>query len=198
MAKEPRDLSVEDMRARIVKAAAGLYEKKGRLTTVDEIAKAAGISVPVTYQFVKKPADIMMLIMENIEADFEQQVAPILDGDSDPKSKLVQAVELYFRVVDAECPRFMMLYRGSRQLDKQGRARIKQAELATVGVFQAILDQGVEAGDFKAGDTGMAAYDIVFMGHMWALKSWHFNQQGIDLEWFIEAQLEIILRMMGA
>ncbi len=198
MTEERREMGVEEMRARIVKAAAALYEKKGRETTVDEIASAAGMSVPVTYQFVKKPADIMMLIMENIAAEFEAQVEPILDSGEGGEMKLRQAVELYYRVVDAERSRFMMLYRGSRRLDKDGRKRIMKAELDTVRVFQRLVEEGMDQGVFKADDAEQAAYNIVYLGHMWALKSWHFNKRGLDLDTFIETQMDMIMAMLGA
>lgn len=198
MSDDQREMSVEEMHSRIVKAAATLYEQKGRDTTVEEIAKAAGVSVPVTYQFVKKPADILMLIMEDISAEFKSEVKPITSGGNNPEMKLRQAAELYYRVVDSERSRFMMLYRGSRRLDKDGRKRIMKAELDTLRIFQDLVEEGVDQGVFKVDDAEQAAYDIMFLGHMWALKSWHFNKRGMDLDTFIETQVDLIIAMLGA
>ena len=57
MSHHDGEMSLDEIRSRIIKAASGMYERKGREVSVEEIATAAGVSVPVTYQFVKKPAD---------------------------------------------------------------------------------------------------------------------------------------------
>ncbi len=197
MSHHDDDMTLENIRSRIIQAASELYEKKGRETSVEEIAAAAGVSVPVTYQFVKKPADIMMLIVEDWQRDFMQRVLPVLNDTSlPPEKKLSQAVAHYYKVVDQEGPKVMMLYRGSRRLDQEGRRRIMTLEIEAVDIFQSILEEGVKAGVFKVTDTGLAAYNIVMLGHMWSLKSWHFKRQAMDIDDYIDAQLDNILPMV--
>jgi len=199
MSNHEDDNTLEKMRSSIVKAASELYEKKGRETSVEDIAAAAGVSVPVTYQFVKKPADIMMLIVEDWQREFMERVLPVLNEPAlSPAKKLSQAVAHYFKVVDMERSKVMMLYRGSRKLDKEGRRRIMALEIEAQEVFKSILEEGVKSGDFKVADTGLAAYDIVMLGHMWSLKSWHFKRLAMDIDDYIDAQLENILPMVGA
>jgi|Deesub1362A_J573_1020465.scaffolds.fasta_scaffold09807_3 AcrR family transcriptional regulator len=197
MSQANDEMELIQMRKRIIEAASDLYEKKGRDTSVEEIARAAGISVPVTYQFVKKAADIMRLIMEDWQRDFHQRVQPILESDLTPERKLAQVVASYYRTIDQQRSKVMMVYRASRQLDREGRRHIMGLEMEAVRLFQGILDQGVAAGVFRVDDTLLAAYDIVMLGHMWSLKSWHFKQRAMDLEDFIDAQLELILAMVG-
>jgi AcrR family transcriptional regulator len=197
MAKEEDELSLQELRARIVKAASRLYESKGRETTVEEIAREAGISVPVTYQFVKKPADIMLLIMEDWQKDFMERVRPVLDDASlGPEQRLIQAVTHYYQVVDEQRSKVMLLYRASRRLDEKGRRRIMSLEVESVEVFRDILDAGVSAGAFRVADSLLAAYDIVMLGHMWSLKAWHFRRRAMDVQDFIDAQLAVILPMV--
>jgi AcrR family transcriptional regulator len=197
MAKEADELGLEELRARIVQAASRLYEQKGRETSVEEIARAAGISVPVTYQFVKKPADIMLLIMEDWQKDFVERVRPALDDAAlGPEQRLSQAVTHYFQVVDEQRSKVMLLYRASRRLDEKGRRRIMSLEMESVEVFQRILDQGVEAGVFRLADSLTTAYDIVMLGHMWSLKAWHFKRRAMGIEDFIDTQLAVILSMV--
>ena len=197
MSQASDEMELIQMRKRIIEAASDLYEKKGRDTSVEEIARAAGISVPVTYQFVKKAADIMRLIMEDWQRDFHRSVQSILESDLSPERKLAQVVASYYRTIDQQRSKVMMVYRASRQLDREGRRHIMGLEMEAVRLFQGILDQGVAAGGFRVEDTLLAAYDIVMLGHMWSLKSWHFKQRAMDLEDFIDAQLELILAMVG-
>lgn len=184
-----------EMRRRIVEAAAVLYEKKGRTASVEEIAGEAGISVPVTYQFVKKPADIMLLIMERVQSRFRAGTQARLDQSAPAETRLREAMAQYYRVVDEEMPAVMLVYRESLTLDKAGRRRIMQLELEAVEVFRSILEQGVAAGEFKTMDTDLAAYDIVVAGHSWALKAWHFKKRGLDFEQFLARQQALFTAM---
>ena len=199
MSQHDGEMSLDEIRSRIIKAASGMYEQKGREVSVEDIATAAGVSVPVTYQFVKKPADIMKLIVEDWARDFMERVTPVVnDAGLAPEKKLSQAVAHYYKVVDQERSKVMMLYRGSRRLDKDGRQKVMALEIEAVDVFQKILDEGVADGAFKVANTGLAAYNIVMLGHMWSLKAWHFKRLAMDIDDFIDAQLENILPMVKA
>lgn len=199
MSHHDGEMSLDEIRSRIIKAASEMYEQKGREVSVEEIATAAGVSVPVTYQFVKKPADIMKLIVEDWAKDFMDRVTPVVnDADLAPAKKLSQAVAHYYKVVDQERSKVMMLYRGSRRLDKDGRQRVMALEIEAVEVFQKILDEGVADGAFQVADTGLAAYNILMLGHMWSLKAWHFKRLAMDIDDYIDAQLENILPMVKA
>ena len=192
------EMDLAQMRARLVKAAGEILERKGRQATVEEIAALAGLSVPVTYQFVKKPADFMLLILEDLQGRFAALVQPELaSGGSHPK-RLLKAVETYFKVVDEERAKVLLLYRASRALDEAGRKRIMALEMEAVGVFQGILDEGRQAGVFHFTDPDLTAYNIVMLGHQWALKAWHFKRRGMNLHDYIAAQQELILSMVKA
>jgi AcrR family transcriptional regulator len=199
MSHNDGEMSLDEIRSRIIKAASGMYEQKGREVSVEDIAKAAGVSVPVTFQFVKKPADIMKLIVEDWAKDFTNRVTPVLnDVGLAPEKKLSQAVAHYYKVVDQERTKVMMLYRGSRRLDKAGRQTVMTLEIEAVDFFQKILDEGVADGAFKVANTGLAAYNIVMLGHMWSLKAWHFKRLAMDIDDYIDAQLDNILPMVKA
>ena len=190
------EMNLVEMRTRIVEAASPLLESQGKGASVEDIAKAAGMSVPVTYQFVKKPADIMLLIMENLQHMFLAGLKEEMDESLPIEDKIAIAMRQYYQVVDNQAHKVVLVYRGSRALDKAGRRRIMELETEIKDVYRNLLDQGVAAGDFRAIDTDLVAYDIMVMGHLWALKSWHFNKRGMKLDEFIKAQFENLLAMI--
>ncbi len=185
-----------EMRSRIVEAAAPLLESEGKRASVEDIAKAAGLSVPVAHQFLKKPADIMLLIMENLQQMFLDGLGQNMDEGLDAEHKLTVAIRQYYAVVDSQAPKVVLVYRGSRTLDAAGRKRIMQLEMEAVDTFRAILDEGVASGVFKKTDTDLVAYNITVMGHLWALKAWHFKRRQMNLEDFIVSQIENVLAMV--
>lgn len=191
-------MDLKQMRSRLVKAAGDILERKGRQATVEEIAAQAGLSVPVTYQFVKKPADFMLLILEDLQGRFAALVQPELAGGNSHPQRLQKAIEAYYKVVDEEKAKVLLLYRSSRTLDQAGRQRIMALELEAVGLFQRILEDGRQAGVFHFTDPDLTAYNIVMLGHQWALKSWHYRRRGMKLGQYIAAQQELILSMVKA
>ncbi|MCB2191898.1 MAG: hypothetical protein KQI62_10050 [Deltaproteobacteria bacterium] len=190
------DKELEQMRDRVAEAAARLYEKKGRSATVEEIAGASGLSVPVAYQFVKKPADIMLLIMERLQDKFCKGVmASVVEG-APALDRLLEAISQFYRVVETDAAKVTLVYRDSLTLDKAGRKRIMQLEIDVVEVFKAILDDGVASGEFRVMDTDLAAYNIVMAGHSWALKRWHFKKRELSFERFLARQQDLFAAMV--
>lgn len=185
-----------DIRLKIIEAAAEIYNRKGRQATAEEIAAAAGVSVPVTTHHVKKPSDIMLVIMEHLQSKFAEGLAAKVPEDATAPQKLRQAVEQFFTVVDQERSKVLLVYRESLTLDRAGRKRIMQLERQSVDVFRNILDQGVADGSFRVVDTDLMAYDIVVLAHMWSLKSWHFKKIGRSFRDFMMRQQEAIMAMV--
>lgn len=193
------DMDLNQIRGRLIKAASEIMERKGREATVEEIAASAGVSVPVTYQFVKKPADIMLLILDDLQNRFASLVAgDLAQGEGGHQQMLAKAIERYYQVVDEQRSKVMLLYRASRKLDAEGRKRIMALELEAVGVFTRILEDGRQAGVFHFTDADLTAYNIIMMGHMWALKAWHFKRRDMGLGQFIASQQELALSMVKA
>lgn len=185
-----------DIRLKIIEAASEIYNRKGRQATAEEIAVAAGVSVPVTTHHVKKPSDIMLVIMEHLQSKFAEGVAENTDENATPEEKLRKAVEQFFTVVDQERSKVLLVYRESLALDKAGRKRIMQLERQSVEMFRKILDEGMADGSFRVIDTDLLAYDIVMLAHMWSLKSWHFKKIGRTFRDFMLRQQEAIMAMV--
>ena len=192
-ASNPLDEEGRELRKKIIEAASQLFEKKGLYeTSVAEIAEVAGISVPVTYHYVKRKADIMLLIMENFTDRFKDMVLPRIEALTDPREKLIQAMEAFFTLVDQELVKVVLVYRKSRTLDTEGRAKVKAAEIQHVTIFKDIIEEGMRAGVFADRDADLAAYNILVAGHTWALKKWHFGRK-FTLEEYLKHQTEFIL-----
>ena len=172
-----------EIKKKIIEAAGRLYEKKGLYeTSVAEIAEAAGISAPVTYHYVNRKSDIMLLIMEDFTNRIKARVVEETGQLASPAEKLARTMELYFRLFDKEMVKLILVYRESRTLDKNGRKRIMAAETEHVRILEEILQEGIDSGDFRpVEDVTMVAYNILMAGHTWALKNWHFKtRMGLD------------------
>lgn len=183
----------DEVRRKIIDTASVLYAKKGfSATSIDEISEMAGVSLPVTYRYVKKKSEIMRMIMEDVLNTFQESLTREIEGIDDPDEKLVIAVVLYFRVVDRHKEKALLIYQKSSSLDKASKARVMQLEVEVSRIFGDIIQEGINKGVFRDVDVDLMAYNIIMLAHMWVLKHWHFKRR-FTLDKYIDLQLVNIL-----
>jgi TetR/AcrR family transcriptional regulator, cholesterol catabolism regulator len=186
----------DQVRRKIIDVASALYAKKGfTATSIEEISEKAGVSLPVTYHYVKKKTEIMRLIMEDVLNIFQTSLVEQIQGIEDPLEKLAIAVVLYFRVVDQHREKALLIYQKSNSLDKTSKARVMQLEVDVSTIFGDIIREGINQGVFKEVDVDLVAYNIIMMAHMWILKGWHFRKR-LTLDKYIDLQLLAIVAIL--
>lgn len=188
--------SSDKVRRKIIDTASVLYAKKGfTATSIEEISEKAGVSLPVTYQYVKSKSEIMRLIMEDVLSTFQQSLTRELKGIDDPEEKLATATILYCRVLDRQREKVLLIYQKSSSLDKSSKARIMQLEVEVSEIFAKIVEEGIGKGLFREVDVDLMAYNILMLAHTWVLKRWHFKHR-LTLEKYIDLQLTTILNAL--
>ena len=184
------------VRKKIIDAASALYVKKGfNATSIEEISEAAGVSLPVTHHYVKNKSEIMRMIMEDMLNIFRENLVRMIHGIDDPIEKLTSAVRLYFKVVEQQSEKALLMYQKSNSLDRDSKARIMDLEVEVSKVFAEMIQEGIDFGVFKKVDLDLAAYNIIMAAHMWILKHWHFKKR-LTLNKYIDLQLSTILDML--
>ena len=184
------------VRRKIIDAASVLYAKKGfTATSIEEIAEKAGVTLPVTYRYVKKKSEIMEMIMEDVLHTFRKSLTSQIQEMENPAEKLAAATDLYFRVVDEERDKLLLLYQKSGSLDRAAKGKIMQLEVEIAKIFGEILKDGVQKGLFKALDVDLMAYNIIMMAHTWVLKGWHFKNR-LSLDQFVALQSNLLMETL--
>ncbi|MBN2031784.1 MAG: TetR/AcrR family transcriptional regulator [Deltaproteobacteria bacterium] len=184
------------VRKKIIDAASALYVKKGfNATSIEEISEAAGVSLPVTHHYIKNKSEIMGMIMEDMLTLFRENLIKMIHGIDDPIEKLTSAIGLYFKVVDQQKEKALLMYQKSNSLDKPSKAHIMQLEVEVSKIFAEMIQEGIEYGIFRKVDVDLAAYNIIMIAHMWILKHWHFRKR-LTLNKYIDLQLSAILAML--
>lgn len=186
----------DKVRRKIIDTASTLYAKKGfKATSIEEISEMAGVSLPVTYHYVKQKSAIMRMIMEDVLNIFQESLTKEIKGVEEPDEKLAIAIILYFRVVDQQREKALLIYQKSSSLDKASRSRIMQLEVEVSEIFSRMIEEGIQKGIFKKVDVDLMAYNIILMAHMWVLKRWHFKHR-LTVERYINLQLATILDVL--
>jgi AcrR family transcriptional regulator len=188
--------SSDKVRRKIVDTASLLYAQKGyTATSIEEISERAGVSLPVTYHYVKNKSEIMRLIMEDLLNTFRERLSKEITGIDDPEEQLAIAVILYIRVMDEHRDKALLIYQKSSALDRGSRAKIMELEVQVSKVFAGIIEEGIERGVFRELDVDLFSYNIIILAHMWVLKRWHFKGR-LTLDNYIDLQLGTIMHAL--
>ena len=183
----------DKVRKKIIDVASALYVKKGfNATSIQEISETARVSLPVTYHYVKNKSEIMRMIMEDVLNIFHDNLLRMIRGIDDPEEKLAIAARLYFKVVDQQREKALLIYQKSNSLDRASKARIMQLEVEVSNIFCEMIKEGITQDVFRKVDVDLAAFNIIIAAHMWVLKRWHFKKR-LTLDQYIDLQLSNIL-----
>lgn len=189
-------LLVQKRRSQIVVAATELFSTQGFYrTTIKDIAKLAGISSGLVYQYVREKEDVLLLVLLDVIDAYAREIPTSIIGIADPIGRLVTTIDAYCRVIDRHRAGAVLAYRSTKSLSPPRRQLIQQKELETNALLAAELKACMRAGLVRKVNIDVLVYQIVMIAHGWALKSWFFKSR-MSLDTYIRESTDIV--MVGA
>lgn len=168
---------VQRRREQIVVTAVELFSVQGFYrTTMQEIARKAGVSTGLIYQYAQTKEDVLLLALMFVMERFRRQLESSRDDGTEPLSRLYAALDTYCRVVDRHRDATVLAYRSTLSLPREYREYVKQAELATNELMAERIRSCIEAGLFRDAPVELLTYRMVLHAHAWALKYWRLSQ----------------------
>ena len=184
---------VRRRRSEIVAAATELFSSQGFYrTTIKEIAKRAGMSAGLIYQYVREKEDVLLLVLFEVVDGYAREIPHALEGVEDPLDRLVAAVDAYCRVVDRHPAATVLAYRSTKSLSRERRRVIQTREIETNQLIGAAIADCIKAKLVRKVNVDVLTYQIVLIAHGWALKSWYFKPR-LSIDQYIEDSLDILL-----
>jgi AcrR family transcriptional regulator len=164
---------VEERRGQIVRAAVKLFSEEGYYTTtIQQIAKEAGVSTGLIYQYFGDKDDILFLTLKLVLETYEHEIPPRLEGIEHPVERLCMALWAYCSIVDGLREATVHAYRSTKTLRADRRAIIMADEARTNHLIEACLRACVAGGYMRKVNEHLLAYQVVMFAHAWALKHW--------------------------
>lgn len=184
---------VNQRRAQFVRTSIALFCRKGyHVTTVKEIADAAGVSPGLIYQYVTDKEDVLFLALQLIVHTLIRGMPESLAKVSHPIEKVIVAFTEYCRVIDANRDACMLTYRETKSLTREHREAIKSMELETNELIAECVREGIAAGYFRKVDVHLFVYQLIMVAHAWAIKHWRVGQLA-TIDRYIETQLDVLM-----
>ncbi|NOX72099.1 MAG: TetR/AcrR family transcriptional regulator [Alphaproteobacteria bacterium] len=184
---------VSKRRTQIVKAAVVLFAKQGYgRTSVMQIAKSAGVSIGLIYQYFGDKDDILFLALKLVLDTYERDIPKQFAGLDHPLDRLRAALRGYCTVVDDLREATVLAYRATRSLPFERRVLMEEAETRTNLIFKNLLEECVSGGYLVAPDLDLLTYQYVHFSHAWALKYWAYKDK-YDLEAYVAQGCKLLI-----
>lgn len=183
-------------RRQIVDAAVELFMQKGfHKTTTRQIARAAGISIGLLYEYIATKEDILFLVCEAIHAEMHAAVTEALDRTEPGVHPLAVAIREYFRACHRFNDHIVLIYQEIHSLPADHRQRVLENEEKINDLFVNVLEALIQRKELPALEKSvldLAAHNISVLGHMWAFRRWMLASR-YTIEQYIEIQTAFIL-----
>lgn len=167
---------VEQRRGQILRAAVKLFSEKGYyVTTVQQIARKAGVSTGLIYQYFGDKDDILFLALRFVLDTYENEIPLRLEGVEHPVERLCMALWAYCAIVDRLREATVLAYRSTKSLRADRRDLIKEYEGKTNRLLEACVRACVADGYMRPVNEYLLVYQYVNFCHAWALKNWAFH-----------------------
>ena len=170
-----------------------LFSERGYYnTTIQAIAREAGISVGLVYQYFREKDDLLFLSLKDVLETYEREIPQALVGVAHPLARLRLAIETYCRVVDRLREATVLTYRSAKSLRAERRRYIKEGETRTNRLLEACVRDCVDGGFLHPVNAPLLVYQFVLFAHAWALKSWAFRNR-YSLEAYMREGLQLLV-----
>ena len=183
-------------RRQIVDAAVELFLQKGfHKTTTRQIARAAGISIGLLYEYIATKEDILFLVCEAIHAEMHAALTQALNRTVDAAHPLSEAIRKYFLVCHRMSDHIVLIYQEIHSLPSNQRKKVLENEENITALFIDVLENLTAQNALPVLEENvlkLAAHNISVLGHMWAFRRWRLSAS-YTIDEYIEIQTGFIL-----
>ena len=184
---------VSQRRAQIVDAATRMTARRGfENVSVQDIAREAGMSVGLLYEYVRKKDDILVLVFEHWSQVGRMDMAAILDGTADPTARLHAL--LGYLINTGENAVVPIFYREVKNVPDRARETVAAVERQALLFLEATINEAIAAGQLRSGTHARTlAISLVTLGFMWGMKGHLVQQNGRSTSRYVEECLDLLV-----
>lgn len=184
-------------REQIVAAAVELFSDQGYYrTTIQDIARKAGVSIGLIYQYAQTKEDVLLLSLMSVLESYKTEIPLSVNESDDPLEALWSSLATYCRVIDRRRNAAVLAYRSTKSLPREQREIIMRLEVETNEFIAQRLRDGIAAGLFREINVDLITYQLVLYAHTWALKHWRLSQI-TTIEGYIEQGFDFFVHAMA-
>ena len=171
-------VSRDDRERQILEIAGDVISAKGfAATSIRDIAKAADISIAALYRHIGSKDELLHRITQTRMQELFDHFETNLADTGSAGERLADAIAVYLAYISKNHRYINLVYRETKVLDPSARERIYATEREFMKLWEGIIAEGVERGEFVEVDTDLAANLAYFACTAWALRFWSIGDR---------------------
>ena len=148
----------------LLEVAATRFASTGyRQTTLEEIARHAGVAKASMYRYFENKQELLAKIFLKVAGAFAHSIQPLLAAPLPPDEKLRRAVQGLLRTIGENIALFTVFYSEEADLPLKLRAEVLEVRQRFVADLESILREGMAQGVFRELDAKPVVYAILGM-----------------------------------
>ena len=183
---------------RILEAALGLFAEQGyHGTTIREIARESGLSVPGVYHHYRSKQDLLVDLMVTVMNELLQRTRAAVDAaPARPSDQFDALVSELVRFHAAHRDEAFVASTELRSLEPESRERVVAMRDEQQSMLESCIRAGRRVGVFSASDPRDAAraVSVLCVG----VASWFQPEGGASVATIVRRQLEFCRHLVGA
>lgn len=153
-----------DKQAEIFAAALRLFQQKGyHGASMQDLAAAVGMQKASLYYYFRSKEDLLFMVCERGSHAFTAELNEIVNAPLAPTQKLRRAIEGHLVALCDQLELFTVFLREQKFLSDQQKKRLRGEGKHHAELLEAILEEGVRRGEFRAVEPPVAALAILGM-----------------------------------
>ncbi len=145
-----------------------------RQTTLEEIARHAGVAKASMYRYFENKQELLTKIFIKVANTFASGIQPLLTAPLAPEEKLRRTVQDLVRTIGENGALFTVFYSEEADLPSRLRAEVTEVRQRFVADLESLLNEGMAQGAFRQLNAKLVVYAILGMCawmHKWYTPS---------------------------
>lgn len=142
-----------------------------RQTTLEEIARHAGVAKASMYRYFENKQELLTKIFIKVATTFASGLQPLVVAPLAPEEKLRRTVQELLRTIGENGALFTVFYSEEADLPPRLRAEVMEVRQRFVANLESILNEGMAQGTFRHLNAKLIVYAI--MGMCAWLHKWY-------------------------
>ncbi len=191
------DLAVE-RKAQIIKATIECIARYGYNNfSMQDVARIADVSKGIIHYYFLNKEDLMMAVLDRVAGDIEGMLASVSEKTGNPVDAIKMLVSICFGVVKEKREYYCINMDFWTQINQ--KEKVRQAIAKHYSTFRsaaaALIQAGIDSGDFKVPNAAHAASIIIAMVDGLSLQ-WLFDENTIELDPISASCIELIVQFL--
>ena len=166
----------------IIAAAAKVFKEKGyHAATTRDIAAEVGIQQATLYYYISSKEELLYLVVREPIVRLFSQVEEIVKASVPTRTKVERAIHAHLAAFDENYPHMFVYVQELPNLIDTLQGKIRESPAHYQHLWEAILQQGIAAGELRA-DLDVTAMVLMIMGMCNWLHRWYRKGGRLDTE----------------